>query len=127
MQRRAAEQGSDTGWQLPCPACVERVYGVGPEQAAHDPDLMAVLTFAAMAARAKRPKRSAGFVVLYARKTHLINSMQSPRILRRFHFQGVQQMQNSRRNNTSQRCQLFHFPEAIADGVPKRMRRPLRS
>jgi hypothetical protein len=44
VQRRAAEQGSDTGWQLPCPACVERVYGVGPEQAAHDPDLMAVLT-----------------------------------------------------------------------------------
>ncbi len=44
VQRRAAQQGQDTGWQWPCPFCVERVHGVGPEQAAHDPDLMAVLT-----------------------------------------------------------------------------------
>ena len=41
---RAAKQGADTGWQLPCPACMALVHGVASAQAAHDADLDAVLT-----------------------------------------------------------------------------------
>ena len=44
VARRAAQQGADTGWQLPCPACMALVHGVASAQAAHDADLEAVLT-----------------------------------------------------------------------------------
>jgi len=44
VQRRAAQQGADTGWQLPCPACTALVHGVSCQQAARDADLFAVLT-----------------------------------------------------------------------------------
>ena len=48
---RAAKQGADTGWQLPCPACMALVHGVASAQAAHDADLEAELT-------ARRPSAS---------------------------------------------------------------------
>jgi hypothetical protein len=41
---RAAKQGADTGWQLPCPACMALVHGVSSSQASHDAYLEAVLT-----------------------------------------------------------------------------------
>ena len=44
VTHRAAQQGADTGWQLPCPACMALVHGVTSSQAAHDADLEAVLT-----------------------------------------------------------------------------------
>ena len=44
VAHRAAQQGADTGWQLPCPACMALVHGVSSSQAARDADLEAVLT-----------------------------------------------------------------------------------
>ena len=44
VAHRAAQQGADTGWQLPCPACMALVHGVSSSQASHDADLEAVLT-----------------------------------------------------------------------------------
>ena len=50
VQRRAAQQGADTGWQLPCPECATLVHGVTAAQAAHDADREAVLTARAQSA-----------------------------------------------------------------------------
>ena len=64
VQRRAAQQGADTGWQLPCPACEMLVTGMSPSQAARDANLDAVLTV--------RPRRIASYVVasLFMRRSH---------------------------------------------------------